>query len=167
MTQLPNPTAQFVRRATARDHETLLRIINEAYLVERFFVDGDRIAPDVLTRLMGKGTFLIGDDDGRARACVYVELRGERGYFGLLAVDPGSQRGGWGRRMIAAAEAHCRDAGCVALDINVVNLRTELPPFYKTLGYIETGSAPFTDPRATRPCHMIVMTKDLKVPGGS
>jgi hypothetical protein len=48
-----------------------------------------------------------------------------------------------------------------------VNLRTELPPFYKTLGYVETGSAPFTDPRATRPCHMIVMTKDLEVPGGS
>ena len=168
MTQLPNnPIAQFVRRATSRDHETLLRIINEAYLVERFFVDGDRIAPDVLTRLMGKGTFLIGDDDGRSRACVYVELRGERGYFGLLAVDPGSQRGGWGRRMIAAAEAHCRDAGCVALDINVVNLRKELPPLYKTLGYVETGSAPFTDPRATRSCHMIVMTKDLKVPGGS
>ena len=72
--------------------------------------------------------------------------------------------------MIAAAEAYCRDAGCVALDINVVNLRTELPPFYKRLGYVETGSAPFTDPRATRPCHMIVMTKDsgfLGVPEGS
>ena len=54
--QLPNnPIAQFVRRATAQDHAILLHIINEAYLVERFFVDGDRIAPDGLTRLMGKG----------------------------------------------------------------------------------------------------------------
>ena len=156
-----------IRHATAEDLETLLRIINEAYLVERFFVDGDRIAPDVLTRLLGKGTFLIGEDDGRAQACVYVELRGERGYFGLLAVDPAAQHGGWGRRMIAAAEAFCRDAGCVALDINVVNLRTELPPFYTKLGYVETGTAPFTDPRATKPCHLIVMTKKLEVPTGS
>ena len=60
-----------------------------------------------------------------------------------------------------APRAGARDAGCIALDINVVNLRTELPPFYKKLGYVEMGSAPFTDPRATRPCHMIVMTKDL------
>ena len=166
MAQLPN-NPMLARRATALDLETLLHLINEAYLVERFFVDGDRIAPDGLTRLMGKGTFLLGEDDARVRACVYVELRGERGYFGLLSVDPGSQRGGWGRRMIAAAEAYCRDAGCVALDINVVNLRSELPPFYKRLGYVETGSAPFTDPRATRPCHMIVMSKDLKVPWGA
>ncbi|HKW00464.1 MAG TPA: GNAT family N-acetyltransferase [Vicinamibacterales bacterium] len=156
-----------IRHATAQDRETLLRLINEAYLVERFFVDGDRIAPDVLTRLMGKGTFLIGEDDTRVRACVYVEVRGERGYFGLLSVDPQSQRGGWGRRMIAAAEAHCREAGCTVLDINVVNLRTELPPFYRKLGYVETGTAEFTDPRATKPCHMIVMTKNLGVPGGS
>ena len=153
-----------VRQSTEQDLKTLLYLINEAYLVERFFVDGDRIAPDGLTRLAGKGTFLIGEDDGRGRACVYVELRGERGYFGLLAVDPTSQHRGWGRRMIAAAEAFCLDAGCVALDINVVNLRAELPPFYASLGYVQTGTAPFTDPRATRPCHLIVMTKNLQEP---
>ena len=67
--------------------------------------------------------------------------------------------------MIAAAEAHCRDAGCVALDINVVNLRTELPPFYRTLGYVETGSAPFTDPRATRPCQHDRDDQRFRVPG--
>ena len=150
-----------IRKATAQDLDTLLHIINAAYLVERFFVDGDRIAPDGVTRLLAKGTFLIGEDDGHARACVYVEPRGKRGYFGLLAVDPTRQHAGWGRRMIAAAETFCRDAGCVALDINVVNLRTELPPFYKKLGYVETGTAPFTDPRALQPCHMIVMTKEL------
>jgi len=156
-----------IRKAVPQDSETLLRIINEAYLVEHFFVDGDRLAPDTLTRLMGKGTFLIGEDDGRAQACVYVELRGERGYFGLLAVDPTSQHRGWGRGMIAAAEAFCRDAGCVALDINVVNLRAELPPFYTKLGYVQTGTAPFTDPRARRPCHLIVMTKSLAEPQGT
>lgn len=153
-----------IRHATATDLDTLLRIVNQAYLVEQFFVDGDRLAPDALARLMAKGTFLVGEEDRRAQACVYVEVRGDRGYFGLLSVDPHSQHRGWGRRMVSAAEQLCRDAGCVALDINVVNLRTELPPFYQKLGYVETGTAPFTDPRAKRACHMIVMSKQLEGP---
>ncbi|HUL74589.1 MAG TPA: GNAT family N-acetyltransferase [Vicinamibacterales bacterium] len=151
-----------MRAASLRDLDMLVRIINAAYLVERSFVDGDRISPETVRTLMRKGTFFLGEDDaGAACACVYVELRGRRGYFGLLAVDPERQRGGWGRRMIDAAEAHCRAAGCDAMDIRVVNLREELPPFYRRLGYVERGTEPFDDPRAFRPCHMIVMTKNL------
>jgi hypothetical protein len=29
------------------------------------------------------------------------------------------------------------------MDLRVVNLRVELPPFYRRLGYAETGIAPF------------------------
>jgi hypothetical protein len=47
------------------------------------------------------------------------------------------------------------------MDLSVVNLRTELPRFYDRLGYTETGTAPFTDPRATRPCHFVLMSKRL------
>jgi hypothetical protein len=43
-----------------------------------------------------------------------------------------------------------------------VDLRTELPPFYRRLGYEQTGTAPFSDPeKATRPCHFILMSKAL------
>ncbi|MFI5177748.1 MAG: GNAT family N-acetyltransferase [Vicinamibacterales bacterium] len=151
-----------IRPASAGDLDTLVGLINTAYLVERDFVEGDRIQPEVVRSLMQKGTFFLGEDDaGAACACVYTAVRDGRGYFGLLAVDPRHQRGGWGRRMIDAAEGHCRAAGCAVLDIRVVNLRTELPPFYRRLGYVETGTMPFDDPRAFRPCHMIVMTKTL------
>jgi hypothetical protein len=48
------------------------------------------------------------------------------------------------------------------VDISVVDLRTELPPFYRRLGYVETGTAPFPDPaKAKRPCHFILMSKPL------
>ena len=48
------------------------------------------------------------------------------------------------------------------LDIYVVNLRTELPPFYRKLGYVESGTVAFPHPdEATQPCHIIVMTKSL------
>jgi hypothetical protein len=58
-------------------------------------------------------------------------------------------------------EADFRTAGCRAVDIRVVNLRTELPPIYRRLGYLETGIQPFEDPRASQPCHFILMSKPL------
>lgn len=70
-------------------------------------------------------------------------MRRERGYFGLLAVDPARQRSGAGARLIAAAEEYCRSAGRHFMDLTLVNLRTELPPYYRRFGYVENGTLPF------------------------
>ena len=150
-----------LRQAEAADAGTLVALINRAYEVEKFFVEGDRVSHSKVVELLTQGVFLIGEDAGAQAACVYVEIAGNRGYFGLLAVDPVRQGHGWGRTMVEAAEQHARAAGCVAMDISVVNLRTELPPFYHRLGYRETGTAPFTDQRATQPCHFVLMSKPL------
>ena len=150
-----------LRQASAADTDTLVGLINRAYEVEKFFVDGDRISPAQVADLLSRGVFLMADDESGPVACVYVEIRGERGYFGLLAVDPGRQGHGWGRTMVDAAEQHARAAGCAVMDISVVNLRTELPPFYHRLGYAPTGTAPFTDQRATQPCHFVLMSKPI------
>ena len=67
-----------------------------------------------------------------------------------------------GRRLIEAAEDYARASGCTAMDIRVVNLRTELPPFYKKLGYTETGDVePASDPRALQPFCFVRMSKPL------
>jgi ribosomal protein S18 acetylase RimI-like enzyme len=150
-----------LRQSTAADTSALVALINRAYEIEKFFVEGDRISAAQVSDLLSRGVFLIGEDAGALAACVYVELSGDRGYFGLLAVDPDRQGRGWGREMVDAAEQHARAAGCIAMDLSVVNLRTELPRFYDRLGYTETGTAPFTDPRATRPCHFVLMSKRL------
>jgi GNAT superfamily N-acetyltransferase len=80
----------------------------------------------------------------------------------MLSVSPDIQGRGLARRIVAEVEERLLLAGCHALDIYVVNLRTELPPFYRKLGYVESGTSPFPHPdEATQPCHIIVMTKSL------
>lgn len=150
-----------LRQAGVADAEAIAGVINAAYRVERFFIDRDRTSREEVAELLRKGSFLVAEDGAAGLAgCVYVEVRGERGYFGLLSVDPGRQRHGLGRALVAAAEDQCRRAGCTAMDIQVVDLRTELPPLYRRLGYRESGSAPFEAP-TRRPCRFILMSKPL------
>ena len=64
--------------------------------------------------------------------------------------------------MIEAVEDHCRGAGCDWLDIEVVNLRSELPPFYAKFGFEANGTAEFTDiQKLKRDAHLELMTKPL------
>ena len=91
-----------------------------------------------------------------------MKCSGDRAYFGMLSIDPARQRQGAGRRLIDAVEARARERGCRFMDIHIVNLREELPPYYRRLGYVESGTLPFSEPeRASRPCFFIVMTKRL------
>jgi GNAT superfamily N-acetyltransferase len=151
-----------VRVADRTDADRLARLITLAYQVEAFFVEGDRTdREDVLAR-MQRGVFLVLEETGGLAGCVFVEIGGAVGYFGMLSIDPARQRQGLGARLVAEAERYCRDAGCTTMEIEVVNLRQELPPFYRRLGYAESGTRRFPDTqRATKPCHFIVMEKPL------
>jgi GNAT superfamily N-acetyltransferase len=148
-----------VRIATGDDAEALMRLINAAFVVERSFIDADRVRLDEVHDYQRRGAFLIYGD---MEAGVYVELRGARGYFGLLSVDPARQGSGLGRRMVDAAEQYCRDRGCEWMDIRVVSVREELPPFYRKLGYAECGTEPFVSEFPTKmPVHLVKMEKKL------
>jgi GNAT superfamily N-acetyltransferase len=150
------------RFATEADVEAISTLVNAAFEVERFFIDGDRIDPGKVREMFGTGRYLLADDNGVLIACVYVELRGQRAYFGLLGVDPSRQGQGLGRKMVEEAESYARTAGCEFMDLRIVNLRAELPPFYRRLGYVETGTEPFAaDAKPSQPCHFIRMSKPL------
>jgi len=151
-----------IRPAQPQDAENIARLVNMAFRSERFFTDEDRTSPEKVRALLQKGTFLLTREDGALVGCVYVELRGERGYFGLLAVDPERQRAGLGARLIAAAEDHCRASGRF-MDLTIVNLRKELPALYMRFGYTESGILPFpADQLPTElPSHLIQMSKLL------
>jgi GNAT superfamily N-acetyltransferase len=151
-----------IRAATESDAEALVQLINRAFLVERFFLDGDRIDLEGVRRFLKQGLFLVEEEASQLDACIYVEVRGERGYFGLLSVEPSSQGKGLGRRLIVAAENHCRAAACKFMDLQIVNVREDLPAFYQKLGYKKNGTAPFPTEVVTKmPCHFVKMSKPI------
>jgi predicted N-acetyltransferase YhbS len=150
-----------VRTATAADASAIAALVNQAFAVEKFFVDGERTDEAEVRELMARGGFLCADIDGELVGCVFLEQRGARGYFGMLSVSPARQKVGIGRLLVERCEARFRGAGCEAVDIKIVHLRSELPPFYRALGYSESGTAPFVDDSLTRKAHFILMSKPL------
>lgn len=147
-----------IRRAELCDAPALVTIINRAFSVEKFFIERERIDLDQVRELFGRGEFLIAGEAG----CVYIEPHGDRCYLGLLSVHPALQGAGLGRRLMNAAEDRARERRCQFIDIRVVNLREELPPFYRRLGYVEAGTSEFTPGVKTLlPCHFLHMSKHL------
>ncbi len=156
-------TISGLREASEQDADDIAALINEAYLpAEGFLYDGPRISVEEVRSKLDNGGFLLrATTIGSLEGCVYVEVRGDVGYFGLLAVSTGRQHHGLGRRLVSAAESYFRDRGCTAVEIDVVNHRQELFPFYGGMGYRVIGEKPFEDVRLHQPCCFVMMRKTL------
>jgi len=157
------------RHATHEDIPEIVRIINAAFRVEDFFVNGDRTSyADISKRMADPHVlFLVVDaeESGALAAAVVVDVHDGRGHFAMLSVDPPLQGRGLARVLMKAIEDHCREAGCETVEIEVVNLREELPAFYDNMGYAATDTAPFPDKgKLRRDAHMVRMTKRLSGP---
>jgi GNAT superfamily N-acetyltransferase len=158
-----SPAEQHIRSTNCDDVESLVRLINSAFRVEQPFIEGDRIDAEGVRSYMTKGKFLVVEDSDGLAGCVYVEIRRDRGYLGLLGVHSQRQGTGLGRKLMDAAENFFREAGCVAVDLRIISARAPLPAFYRHLGYRETGTAPFApDVPLKVPCHYILMSKSLR-----
>ena len=150
------------RNADASEVEAITDLTNLAFGVERFFVYGNRITASEVRERLDTGAFILAKSGDRLIGSVYVELRGQRCYAGLLAVNPSQQQAGVGTRLMNAAEDHGRTRGAQAMDLQIVNLREELAGFYRRLGYMETGVASFPSTVPTKlKCHFITMAKTL------
>jgi predicted dehydrogenase/predicted N-acetyltransferase YhbS len=150
------------RFAREADAEAVTQLINRAFRVERSFLSGDRTDLAQVKANLQSGEFILAEDEGVLAGCVYTEPRGARAYMGLLAVEPARQGSGLGAKLVRAAEARGRERGARHMDLTVVSARTELPPYYRKLGYAETGTAafhPLHPPKA--PCFLIRMSKPL------
>jgi len=150
-----------IRHAGEADAEAVARIVNQAYEVERFFVLGDRTSSQDVLAHVRRGILLVATEGEATVGCVYAEIHGDRGSFGMLAVAPGRQGAGLGRQLIDAAERHIRDAGGRSIDIRVVNLRHDLLPRYRRLGYVDVGTEPYVHRPTIQPCHFVLMRKEL------
>jgi len=158
-----NSTRFLIRPSTSSDDTAIISIANAAFAIETF-MDGTRTDTDRLADMKKQGEVLVAEANGNVIACIYVELHGSRGYFGMLSVSPQSQGTGAGRAMVEAAENYCRERGCTDMDIDVLNMRPELFPYYRKLGYFETGTEEFHPTRPIKPgvnCYCVVMSKKL------
>lgn len=77
---------------------------------------------------------LTGRVDGRLVATVMVGHDGHRGAVYYVAVDPAAQGSGYGRAIMAAAEAWLRERGVPKLNIMVRRENAEVRAFYDALG---------------------------------
>jgi len=84
---------------------------------------------------------LLYEDGGVLLASVTIsDHGGGSAYMGMLAVEPGRQGGGIGRRMLAAAERAAGDVfGARSIEMTVIARRTELVAYYERCGYAQTG----------------------------
>ena len=153
-----------IRLAGRDDMRGMISMINAAFVVEDF-IEGTRTDEERMSALMEKGEFLVAQDgNSNFIGSVYVEVFGDRGYLGMLAVDPKQQGNGLGGKLVQAAEGHCRQRGCACMKLTVLSLRMPVLAFYRKLGYREAGTEEFRPSRPLKPgvdCHAIVMTKQL------
>ncbi len=113
---------------------------------------------------------IVAQPEKEIAGCVAVRrVSGGRAYLGMLTVDPLLQSGGLGRRLIAAAEDHARDAfAAKAMEMTVIVQREELIAYYLRRGYhltCERRPFPLDDPKfglpARRDLEFVVLEKAL------
>jgi len=161
------------RNAASTDLPTLQPLIQRAYrgddaragwTHEADLLDGERIGIAELEAMIADPAerLLVGFDDDRMVGCVRVaNSGGGLAYLGLLCVDPLLQTGGYGKQLIAAAEATARqEFNADRIEMTVIDRRAELIAFYERRGYAQVGTRDFpvvVDP----PLHMVVLEKPL------
>jgi len=87
----------------------------------------------------GHGDILVGTEAGSVVATVMVGHDGHRGWVYYLAVEPGRQKQGHGRRMMAAAEAWLAGRGVAKLELMVRAENDAVRAIYRRLGYADSG----------------------------
>jgi GNAT superfamily N-acetyltransferase len=166
-------TSLAVRSANVGDLPALQPLIQRAYrgddaragwTHEADLLDGERIGVAELEAMIADPAerLLVGFDDDRMIGCVRVaNSGGGLAYLGLLCVDPLLQAGGYGKQLIAAAEATARgEFEANRIEMTVIDRRAELIAFYERRGYAQVGTRDFpvvVDP----PLHMVVLEKRL------
>ena len=152
-----------IRSAKNIDAQNLVALINAAFRRgEGHIIAQDRIDLETVQSLLGKGEFLVAEEEGALAGCVYLEARGERCYLGLLSVDPERQKSVFGSTLMREAEERSARTGFRFMDLRTINLREDNRAFYRRRGYAETGTEPFPSDVPTKmPCHFVNLSKQL------
>jgi ribosomal protein S18 acetylase RimI-like enzyme len=164
----PVPEVQY-RFADDHDVPDVVALVESAYrgaesltgwTSEAELISGQRTDAGMLRELYAEpgGHVLLAEQGGVLQVC--CELRepasaGRPAYFGMLAVRPSVQTGGYGRAMLAEAERIARDEfGATSMEMTVIRQRGALIAWYERRGYRRTGELrpfPYGDDRYGTP----------------
>jgi GNAT superfamily N-acetyltransferase len=166
-----------MRFAGAADAPAIRALIESAYrgdasrlgwTTEADLIEGDRTSVTEVASLIADpaARFLLAFQDKDLIGCALLRNNGGEGYFGMFAVRPGLQGGGYGNQIIACAEKAVRDIwNCNTMAMTVISLRSELIAWYERRGYRPVGTSPFPfsrEPGAKRTdFHFVVLSKKL------
>lgn len=142
--------------ATLQDAAAIVALTESAYrgdasragwTTEADLLDGRRTGLDEIESLIERDDIhlLLAFAGDQLVASAKLEARGELAYFGMFSVDPGTQGQGYGREVLAHAEAFAKTTlGARCVQMEVIVQRTELIAWYERRGYHRTGVfAPF------------------------
>jgi GNAT superfamily N-acetyltransferase len=163
---MPDLTYRWARPA---DVPAVVTLVDSAYrgagslagwTSEAELIDGPRTdAAMVSTLITEPGQHvLLAEEDGVLQVCCELQEPGTPAgpaYFGMFAVRPSLQRGGYGRIFLAEAERIARDDfGATAMEMTVIRQRAALIAWYERRGYQRTGETrpfPYGDERFGTP----------------
>jgi GNAT superfamily N-acetyltransferase len=148
------------RPAREEDAEEVAALVNAAYrgsggwTHEAALLEGQRTDAEGLQQLMTQeNSRLELTFQGRLVGSVHLHRTDDSCYLGMLAVDPGAQGSGMGRRILEHCEDLARSWGCRQMRLTVIHLRSELLAYYQRRGYRLSGRRepfPYIDPSVGR-----------------
>ncbi|HEY1575441.1 MAG TPA: GNAT family N-acetyltransferase [Terracidiphilus sp.] len=164
-TALPNELSSrrfYTRLATPGDLDSIVELINFAFIDENKDMRGNRTDPNEITSYMQMGHFLLFEEEGHILGVIYAEIREEgRGYLALLATDPQIRRRGVGKQLLLDGEQFCRERGCQVVEATVVSFRQDLVDRYLRRGWRVTGQISIDHPSLGGKCDLVVVEKGL------
>jgi ribosomal protein S18 acetylase RimI-like enzyme len=140
-----------ITKATLADACELTALVNSAYrgessqkgwTSEAHLLDGIRIdEPTMAEYLQDADTTILKytDDNRQIIGCVYLQLRKQKLYLGMLTVSPTLQTSGIGRQLLHEAEMIAHQLNCGVIFMTVITTRLELIKWYERRGYQATG----------------------------
>ena len=169
-----------ISKATLNDVPALAVLVNTAYrgkeslkgwATEAHLLDGIRIDEETLRGYFDNPAITMlkyTNETGQLEGCVYLEVKQEKLYLGMLCVYPHLQDKGIGRKLLQAAEEHAQAFSCEAITMTVISSRESLIEWYERRGYAKTGEVlPFHEgtrfgiPREQ--IQLLVLEKQLKL----
>ncbi len=141
-------TTSQVEKAALHQAQAISDLINLTYrgtggwTTEAAIIQGDRTNRQEIEKALNNphACFLIAQLSQQLASCIYVAREKEHAFIGFFSVHPSLQQQGFGKFMLAQAEALAyHSLGVQKFVMFVISQRPELIAFYHRRGYRSTG----------------------------